>query len=551
MESSHLPYRCRRSLERERPSSLALRSTTPRRMSSSSDGDPCHAPSLQPRPSKPDATPEHLIPELSVIPELQAHESNASPESYTPVAHATPEPLTPDADARPQSHTPESSATLVALTPEPDATSESRTPGSHTPRSRRTTPEPHSDATSLKSRPRHAVSGARSVKRKGSQARQGRTRRALYVATPLPPQPREHNIVRSQTEPPPSPDILQVSWEWESSRHTSLRRRPSRRVSCRWKRPRAMPRRAPLRGVKIGGIGEDSLENNGGDVDGDDTVVIWQASKQEVEVAGRSTSGRRQGENAGDKSGVRRRAKSESAAASVKSLKRKWRHSEVLFPRLLTEALQQAKADESGEKSRTLLDKAKDLPSYMKRVSHVLFRTSKDDDEADCVVKRSGASTFYVELGNGLQEHPGTVLTETTGGDASRCVKKHSPSQRGGFLRPRTLNWNQKYKRAMVQCRTPGPDICVTSPEVPCSPGGQEGDGDSRNEDGKGLLGRIFGQLRPRSASTSTSRSCVSVSVMLLPPPSRTLSPPLPSPTPTASFTHVLAHSSPSPSLPH
>ncbi|XP_063886899.1 uncharacterized protein LOC135114768 [Scylla paramamosain] len=502
MESSRLPPPCRRSSEDarsgagkkeiERPTSLPLRSSTPRRLSSSG-GDPRHALQPEPLPLDPDTTPEDSLPELSVIPEV--HASAASPESHTPVA---------DADARPDSHTPESSATLVPLTPEPDATSESRTPDSHTPRSRRTTPEPHSETASLKPRPRHAVSGARSVKRRGSQVRQGRPRRALYVATPLPPPTREHNVGRSQTEPPPSPDILEVSWVWESSRHTSLRRRASRRVSSRWKRPRGMPRRAPLRGVRLGGLGDESLEDNGGD----DTVMIWQGPKQEMEVAGRSGAGRHQGEDSGDTGVIRRRAKSESAAASVKSLKRKWRHSEVLFPRLLSEALQQAKADESGDKSRTLLEKAKNLPGYMRRVSHVLFKNSKDEEEADCIVKRLGGSTFYVEVGNCLQERPGTVLTEASGGDAARGTKKHGPPVRAGFLRPRTLNWNQKYKRAMVQCRTPGPDICITSPEGPCSPGGQEGDGDTRNEDGKGLLGRIFGQLRPRS--TSTSRSCVS-----------------------------------------
>ncbi|KAG0722009.1 SAM and SH3 domain-containing protein 1 [Chionoecetes opilio] len=506
MESSYLPRHCRRpseerllcssdARERKRPSSLPLHPSTLRR--TSSNGDPCHALPLEQRPSQPRAPSQPDVPNLEDIPEAHTPVADVIPES------ATCESRTHDAVARPESRTPESSATLVPLTPEPDATSESRTPESHTSRSRRTTPESHSDATSLKSRPRHALSGARSVKRKGFQARQGRPRRALYVATPLPPQPREHPVGRAQTEPPPSPNILQVSWVWESSRHTSLRRRPSRRVSCRWKKPRVMPRRAPLRGVKMGGIGDDLLEDNGGDADGDDTVVIWQVPRQEAEAAGRSTTGRLQGEDRKDKGFLRRRAKSESATSPAKPFKRKWRHSEILFPRVLTEALQ-TRPEESGDKSRTLLQKAKSLPGYMKKVSHVLFKTSKDDDEASCVVRRTGASTFYVEVEDCPQELPGAVLAETTGADASQGTKRHSPSLRGGFLRPRRLNWNQKYKRAMEQCRTQGPNICVTSPE------GQEEDGDAKNEDGKGLLGRIFGQLRPRSGSTSTSRSYVS-----------------------------------------
>lgn len=283
------------------------------------------------------------------------------------------------------------------------------------------------------------------------------------------------------------------------------------------------PRRTTLRGARLNLGGDGSRGDNGGDTDADDTVMIWQIPRQEVGVAGRSTAGRHEGGDPQDRGFVRLRAKSESAASSrAKSLKRKWRNSDVFLPRLLTEALQQARAEEGGDKGRTLLEKARELPGYMKKITHVLFKASKDADQADYGARRSGASTFYLEVGQLPEELPEGVLGEASDGEVLRGPRRLSPSHRGGgFMRPRTLNWNQKYQRAMLQSKAKGPDICVTSPETPCSPGGQEGEGD-----GKGLLGRIMGQLRPRSTSipisTSTqglasiSRSRLSVSAPLL-----------------------------------
>lgn len=287
------------------------------------------------------------------------------------------------------------------------------------------------------------------------------------------------------------------------------------------------PRRTTLRGARFLSGGDGPRGDNGRDADGDDTVVMWQVPRQEVGVAGRSTAGRHEGGEPQDKGPVRLRAKSESAASSrARSLKRKWRHSDVFLPRLLTEALQQTRAEEGSDKGRTLLEKARELPGYMKKISHVLFKASKDADQPECGARQTGASTFYLDVGKLAEELPEAVLAESSAGEASRGPKRLSPSHRGGFLRPRTLNWNQKYQRAMLQSKTKGPDISVTSPDTPCSPGGAEGEGDAKGEEGKGLLGRIFGQLRPRSGSTSASRSRISVSVPLL------AAPPFPPPPP-------------------
>lgn len=521
MESSHGARRCRNSPEDggggdgggdaakdERRASRPLCLSTLPPCTPSSTPDPGDALSPCPR----DATLDQSAPE-----------SDTTPECHSPDPDVTPKCQTPDPDA-----SPDSDATPISRTPVPDAIPEecSTPEPSDTPKSRHPIPEPHRPATSPTPRPRPAVSGARSVKRKSSQLRQGRARRALFVATPVPPPefPREPSGCRSQTEPPPSPDILQVSWEWESCRHASLRRRPSRRVSCRWKKPRVMPRRTTLRGARFIGGGDGSLGDNERDADAGDTVVMRQVPRQEVGVARRSSAGRHEGGDPQDTGGVRLRAKSESAASSrAKSLKRKWRHSDVLLPRLLTEALYQTRPEEGNDKGRTLLEKAKELPGYMKKISHVLFKASKDADQADCSVRQAGASTFFLDVGNLSGEFPGGVLAEGTVGEASRGPKRHSPSHRGGFLRPRTLNWNQKYQRAMLQSKARGPDICVTSPETPCSPGGPEGEGDAKGEEGKGLIGRILGQLRPRSGSTSTPRSRISVSATLLHPSSLTL----------------------------
>lgn len=497
MEPSHDAHSCRHpqedgggadAVEDERHASLPPHPST---------SPPSSFPSTSLPGEVPPSNPDQSSPEFDTIPECHTPESDTTPKCQTPAPDAT-----PDSDATP-----------TALTPVRDATPEAGT----TPKSRRSTPEPHRSARLSTPRVRPAVSGARSVKRKSSQLRQGRARRALFVPPPVPPpqEPREHNPCRSQTEPPPSPDLLQVSWSWESCRHASLRRRPSRRVSCRWKKLRVTPRRGTLRGARLYGGGDGSQRDNLGDADADGTV--WQIPRQEVEVTGRSTVGRREGGDPQDTGGVRLRAKSESAASSrAKSLKRKWRHSDAFLPRLLTEALQQTGAEEGSDKGRTLLEKARELPGYMKKVSHALFKASKDTDQADFSASQCGASTFYLDVGQFPEEFPEGVLAEASGGEASRGPKRHSPCHRGGFFRPRTLNWNQKYQRAMLQSKKRGPDICVTSPETPCSPGWQEVEGDTKGEDGKGLLGRIFGQLRPRSASTSTSRSRLSVSASLL-----------------------------------
>ncbi|KAG7160781.1 SAM and SH3 domain-containing protein 3-like [Homarus americanus] len=406
------------------------------------------------------------------------------------------------------------------------------------------------------------------------------SRRGRLVITPKPPDICQRRGSRSQTEPPtnlPSPDLLQVTWVWESRpllRAATIRRRPSCRVACRRRsRPCLAPRRAPSssssashrshspvnggsevehdKGFCSGGELSDNSENAHEDdkvmaaaIVMPDVVLLntggesWPSSRCE-ESCGQTKS---KPEPCADQQEVRLRNKpNPSYLRAAKTLKQKWRNSELYFPRLLNETLYNTKSDEASNARKSLFEKARDLPLQMRKFSYLLFKNGKDVKNVDVVMKNGGSSKFYLEM----KDYPvGCIVRRRSVRRPSAPPVLHSStgvkrncsfSPRNSVRQCKTLNWNQKYKTVMDSRREAGmgcgPAIHITTAEDQVVPGYQDDcehlavTQDDRKHGGEalhpyplhhqgperdkkkhgGVLDRLLGRLRPRSLSTSRS----------------------------------------------
>ncbi|XP_053642522.2 uncharacterized protein [Cherax quadricarinatus] len=421
------------------------------------------------------------------------------------------------------------------------------------------------------------------------------SRRGRLVVTPKFPDVFKERETRSQTEPPSgmaTPDLLQVSWVWESRLPTrssaSVRRRPSCRVSCRRRpRTRLTPRRAPSssstshhshtpvddeevdhdKGFCSGGemsdnsdVPEDKimavdrvmpdvvmLDKCSVDCKSNRTMTTAVCSVEVKEAAAPST----------DTQQVTLRKKTNSSYLHTvsKSLKQKWRNSDLFFPKLFSETIN-IKSNEVSGNRKSILEKAKDLPLQMKKISCFLFKNQKGVKNVDIIMKGDDAAKFYLEMKKTAEtvdrrrkysRHPSVpIIVYSSVGVKGQC----SFSPRNSFRRCKTLNWNQKYKTVMDSRRqeeSSAPAILVTSAEEQVIPDTQDGgqgvvartqdnasltqkgvvtrtldDGlkqhlhplqqgcweDKQQQGSGGVLDRLLGRLRrPRSLSTSRSRA--------------------------------------------
>ncbi|XP_069168436.1 uncharacterized protein [Procambarus clarkii] len=352
------------------------------------------------------------------------------------------------------------------------------------------------------------------------------TRRGRLVITPKPQEVLKERGARSQTEPPPSlatPDLLQVSWVWDTrpmTRCASVRRRPSCRVSCR-RRPRPRPARhrasssssasrrshTPAedvteaehdRGFCSGG---EMSDNNDAapreaqvmtpDIIMPDVVVLnkgggsWPTER--TMLSGERCVKAKDGPAPClDTQQVRLRNKSNSSYLQTvsRSLKHKWRNSDLFCPKLFGESLDSYKSKQASDNRKSILDRAKDFPLQMKKLTCFLFKNGKELKNVDIVVTRDAASRFYLEmeaakaLEDGRRRLPTRQSSAPVSARSSLVVKRQgSFSPRNNLRKVKTLNWNQKYKTVMGRQKESScaPTILVTAAEEPVVPASQHG----------------------------------------------------------------------------
>lgn len=263
---------------------------------------------------------------------------------------------------------------------------------------------------------------------------------------------------------------------------------------------------------------------------------------------------------------VRLRNKSNSSYLQTvsRSLKHKWRNSDLFCPKLFGESLDSYKSKQASDNRKSILDRAKDFPLQMKKLTCFLFKNGKELKNVDIVVTRDAASRFYLEMEAAKAQEDGRRLptrqsSAPVSARSSLVVRRQgSFSPRNNLRKVKTLNWNQKYKTVMGRQKESScaPTILVTAaeePEVPASQHGgkcvastpENGDGFAATRDasecggvrqqqlhpqrqqvgledkrqqgggGVGMLERLLDRLR-RPRSLSRSRASVSCSLTLL-----------------------------------
>lgn len=343
--------------------------------------------------------------------------------------------------------------------------------------------------------------GTCGAKQRGRGGRGG-AGRGRYVSPPTAPS------VRCHTEPPSlsAGDLLQVSWQWESrpSHSASLRRRPSRRVSCRWKsRPRPALRRpsgchlhlspSSTCVTQIGHSGDSDCDKDG--VAGV-FVVPGNERKDTLQVHLRHHP---QPANTTDATSI-----------PPQSLKRKWRHSDLL-PRLLTETLINKRSGGDGVKSVGRIGRTREMPLWMRRLSHLVLGGDQEGTTHP-------TSTFYMDLlgdQSGTGRRPNSLVSSTS--SRSGGGRRRSSVSPRATLVPRlshkAVGWSLKQRRAAGLHKSPKLPILHLTPPPPDSTHGVEDcDGGDQQHKRSGMLGRLLHRLRPPSPSPMSSPLLVSES---------------------------------------
>ncbi|KAK3866614.1 hypothetical protein Pcinc_027864 [Petrolisthes cinctipes] len=334
------------------------------------------------------------------------------------------------------------------------------------------------------------------------QGSRGGAGRGRYVSPPTAPSGRCH------TEPPNMPveDLLQVSWQWESrpARSASLRRRPSRRVSCRWKsRPRPALRRPSGCHLHLSPSSTCVTQtghsgNSKGDRDGVAGLIMV------PEGEGKDTL----------QVHFRRHPPLPPPHPTVttsmppQSLKRKWRHSDLL-PRLLTEALVNVRSGGgSGDDVKPAggMGRTRQMPLWMRRLSHLVLRGDREGTTTP-------TSTFYMDLqedqsGTGRRPHSLVSNTSSRSGGSRRRSSVSPRATLAPRLSHKSVGWSLKQRRAAGYSKSPQlPVLHLTPPPPDTTHGAEDYTGGEQQQKRGGVLGRLLHRLRPPSPAPSPTSS--------------------------------------------
>ncbi|KAK7069555.1 hypothetical protein SK128_024797, partial [Halocaridina rubra] len=283
---------------------------------------------------------------------------------------------------------------------------------------------------------------------------------------------------RSKTEPPPElapPDLLQVSWVWETrspARAASVRRRPSRKVSCRRRyKPRLTPRRAsgsvssgsPKRRfspVNSSVLEEDGIQNSHFS-QGQSDLEYPPHLPDVLTLTRRSSSPKFLPYCDIPPSTIPEpRMRSKSAAnylhSASRALRQKWRNSEILIPKFIHEALDNMKHKEDEiSKRKEFIERAKTFPIQLRKLTYILFRQGKHSETSDfyvnkpsgsgggvCFDEHSSLASLFVKRRKSVHRHNSVSIK-----------RQNSFSPTNSFKRNYDVNWSQKYQNAMMAGR--------------------------------------------------------------------------------------------------
>lgn len=404
------------------------------------------------------------------------------------------------------------------------------------------------------------------------------SRRGRCVPTPVDPRG-----VRSQTEPPankPPPDLLQVSWVWETRqppRVASVRRRPTRKISCRRKiRPRLTIRKATSRRSSISpqhraspAKDEDETwaeceEEEGGEAPAEvaerrspiaPDVLLTGTHAAPGLILASTPQPNRDGiaEEAGPPPGpppevaLRNTRNLNYFQTASRAVKQRWRNSDIVLPKLLRESWANEKPEKGNKKKkRTLFERARNIPVHIRKISHLLVQSVKPSENSDLYGSEKENDIIYLDLRRQLRDslqRQRSVRRRSV--PAVVGVKRQgSFSPRNSLGRNKAVTWNQKYQAVMGLKRAGGgpgrggadcPVIQVTKAAegaaTPASEG--EGEGDWRSlcstptssphhallgldlpQKKPNVLKKLWGRLRHSvPRSLSPSRSRCSVSL--------------------------------------
>lgn len=405
------------------------------------------------------------------------------------------------------------------------------------------------------------------------------SRRGRCVPTPVDPRG-----VRSQTEPPankPPPDLLQVSWVWETrqpARVASVRRRPTRKISCRRKiRPRLTIRKAASRRNSTSpqhraspAKDEDETwaeceeEEGGGEAPAEvaerrpplaPDVLLTGTHAAPGLILGSIPQPNRDGiaeEPAPPPApppevALRNTRNLNYFQTASRAVKQRWRNSDIVLPKLLRESWANVKPEYgNNKKKRTLIDRARNIPVHIRKISHLLVKSVKPSENSDLYGSEKENDIIYLDLRRQLRDslqRQRSVRRRSV--PAVVGVKRQgSFSPRNSLGRNKAVTWNQKYQAVMGLKRAgggPGPGgadcpvIQVTKAAegsaTPASEG--EGEGDWRSlcstptpsphhallgldlpQKKPNVLKKLWGRLRhsvPRSLPPSRSQCSVSL----------------------------------------
>ncbi|XP_068228611.1 uncharacterized protein [Palaemon carinicauda] len=404
-------------------------------------------------------------------------------------------------------------------------------------------------------------------------------RKARRVPGPVAPSKADREK-RSKTEPPPElapPDLLQISWVWESrspTRSTSIRRRPSRRVSVRRRsRPFLTPRRAsgsrggnspkqrfsPTNNSPFGEVREDSPPVDKTDEEEQPIgpcqkynsivpppVVLSCESRADspskkflpccdTEHVFSGSTLPRQIEEPKEEVTLRKKKDSNYFQNASKALRQKWRNSEIMLPKFLTESIENLKnVGSSGSeqsKGKDFFEKAKALPLQMRKLSHLLFnKKSRHMNHLDIYLNKSEDSSpaLFLELKSGLASRLVKRRKSVRRSNGVAVKRQGSFSPGNSLKRNYLINWSQRYQNVMsgrgsdqevFENASDYGDECAPSIHVTEADEDDEafvsGD-DNVSTEGSvflhplqqqkgGVLGKLFKRIRARSLSTSRS----------------------------------------------
>lgn len=349
-------------------------------------------------------------------------------------------------------------------------------------------------------------------------------RRGRCVPTPVDPRG-----IRSQTEPPankPPPDLLQVSWVWETrqpARVASVRRRPTRKISCRRKiRPRLTIRKAASRRNSASpqhraspAKDEDETwaecdEDEGGS-EAPIEIVDRKSPPAPDVLTGTHTSPSLILANIPNRDGVaedpglpttppppevalRNTRNLNYFQTASRAVKQRWRNSDMILPRLLKDSLGNVQPEyENNKKKRTFFDRARNIPLHIRKISHLLVKSVKPSEDSDLYGSEKENDIIYLDLRKQLRDslqRQRSVRRRSV--PAIVGVKRQgSFSPRNSLGRNKAVTWNQKYQAVMGLKRAGGgsdrggadcPVIQVTEAAGGSATPAFEGDGDGEGE---------------------------------------------------------------------